>query len=168
MTESRPEIIVEGSNDRITWETYQFSVETGGIWQLPPNGLHRINRDSIGKCGSPHSKAATKIHRGFSSFMGALLHGQTRSATVGWQRIRFQTHPPRYIRAALYDYTFTNATTKRSEGTWWHPRMARESIVLRFHFDRKIELCATDNGRPYKRSTAHLINSLRVLLKFRE
>jgi hypothetical protein len=31
----------------------------------------------------------------------------------------FPDTPPRYVRATLYDYSFTDHTTKRSEGTWW-------------------------------------------------
>ena len=35
MTESRPEIIVEGSNDRITWKPYQFRWKPGDL-TVPP------------------------------------------------------------------------------------------------------------------------------------
>jgi len=28
-------------------------------------------------------------------------------------------HPPRYIRATLYDYRFTDWTAGRANGAWW-------------------------------------------------
>jgi len=31
----------------------------------------------------------------------------------------FPDKPPRYIRAVVYDYQFTDFSTKREEGTWW-------------------------------------------------
>ncbi|MCZ6653832.1 MAG: lipase maturation factor family protein, partial [Planctomycetota bacterium] len=31
----------------------------------------------------------------------------------------FPDEPPRYIRAILYDYHFTDWKTKTEEGTWW-------------------------------------------------
>ena len=63
MTESRPEIIVEGSNDRITWEP---TVSDGNPVnsQLRPNGLHRINRDWIGRCGLRHFAGVIEIRLG--------------------------------------------------------------------------------------------------------
>ena len=31
----------------------------------------------------------------------------------------FPEKPPRYVRAVLYDYRFTDLRTKREKGTWW-------------------------------------------------
>jgi hypothetical protein len=31
----------------------------------------------------------------------------------------FPDHPPRYVRAVLYDYHFTDAATRRATGAWW-------------------------------------------------
>lgn len=38
----------------------------------------------------------------------------------------FPDHPPRYLRAVLYDYHFTDPATLRSTGAWWR----REPIGL--------------------------------------
>ena len=34
----------------------------------------------------------------------------------------FPDHPPRYVRAVLYDYRFTDAVEKRATGAWWRRR----------------------------------------------
>jgi hypothetical protein len=34
----------------------------------------------------------------------------------------FPDHPPRYVRAVLYDYRFTDAAEKRQTGAWWRRR----------------------------------------------
>ena len=31
----------------------------------------------------------------------------------------FPANPPRYIRAVLYEYHFTDFATRRKEGAWW-------------------------------------------------
>jgi hypothetical protein len=31
----------------------------------------------------------------------------------------FPQSPPKFIRAALYDYHFTNASERRATGNWW-------------------------------------------------
>ena len=117
MTESRPEIIVEGSNDRITWKTYQFGWKPGDLKVAP-------------KWVAPHQPrldwqmwfaALQGSYRNtpwFLNFMGALLQGKSEVLQL-FSENPFPDAPPRYVRATLYDYRFTDLTTKRSEGTWW-------------------------------------------------
>ena len=117
MTESRPEIIVEGSNDRITWKTYQFRWKPGNLKVAP-------------KWVAPHQPrldwqmwfaALQGSYRNtpwFLHFMEALLQGKSEVLQL-FAENPFPDSPPRYVRATLYDYNFTDLTTKRSEGTWW-------------------------------------------------
>ena len=118
MTESRPEIIVEGSNDRITWQTYQFRWKPGDLTAAP-------------KWVAPHQprldwqmwfaalQGSYQRTPWFLNFMGALLQGKPKVLQLLADN-PFPDTPPRYIRATLYDYRFTDLATKRSEGTWWH------------------------------------------------
>ena len=118
MTESRPEIIIEGSNDRITWETYQFRWKPGDLTAAP-------------KWVAPHQprldwqmwfaalQGSYQRTPWFLNFMGALLQGKSEVLQLLADN-PFPDTPPRYIRATLYDYRFTDLATKRSEGTWWH------------------------------------------------
>ena len=116
MTESRPEIIVEGSDDGITWETYRFRWKPGELTTAP-------------KWVAPHQPrldwqmwfAALQSYRHtpwFSHFIVALLQGKPEVLQLLAEN-PFPDAPPRYVRATLYDYHFTDIATKRSEGTWW-------------------------------------------------
>ena len=118
MTESRPEIIVEGSNDRITWEPYHFRWKPGDLKTAP-------------KWVAPHQPrldwqmwfaALQGSYRNtpwFPHFIGALLQGKPEVLQLLAEN-PFPEKPPRYVRAVLYDYHFTDTATKRSEGTWWY------------------------------------------------
>ena len=118
MTESRPEIIVEGSTDRITWKTYHFRWKPGELTGAP-------------KWVAPHQPrldwqmwfaALQGSYRNtpwFPHFIGALLQGKPEVLQLVAEN-PFPNAPPRYVRATLYDYHFTNIATKRSEGTWWY------------------------------------------------
>jgi hypothetical protein len=35
----------------------------------------------------------------------------------------FSNHPPKYIRAVLYDYRFATPQERRVSGDWWHRRV---------------------------------------------
>ncbi|MDE0469034.1 MAG: lipase maturation factor family protein [Candidatus Poribacteria bacterium] len=117
MTESRPEIIVEGSNDRITWKTYQFRWKPGDLkvapkWVAPHQPRLDWQMWFAALQGSYHNTPW------FLNFMGALLQGKSEVLQL-FAENPFSESPPRYVRATLYDYRFTDLTTKRSEGTWW-------------------------------------------------
>ena len=117
MTESRPEIIVEGSNDRISWKTYQFRWKPGELSDAP-------------KWVAPHQprldwqmwfaalQGSYQNTYWFLNFMGALLRGNPEVLKLLAEN-PFPDTPPRYVRATLYDYSFTDLAKKRSEGTWW-------------------------------------------------
>ncbi len=123
MTESRPEIIVEGSNDRIEWKTYQFRWKPGDPATAP-------------KWVAPHQprldwqmwfaalQGSYQRTPWFLNFMGALLQGKPEVLQL-LAEDPFPDKPPRYIRATLYEYRFTDLTTKRSEGAWWHREWKR-------------------------------------------
>jgi hypothetical protein len=54
-------------------------------------------------------------------FLGFALHLLEGSPDVLAliEKNPFPDHPPRYIRAMLYDYTFTDVETRRRTGNWW-------------------------------------------------
>ena len=118
MTESRPEIIVEGSNDRITWKTYRFRWKPGDLKEAPKwVAPHQPRLDwqmwFAALQGNPQNTSW------FLHFMGALLQGRPEVLQLLAEN-PFPDTPPRYVRATLYDYHFTDIATKRSEGTWWY------------------------------------------------
>ena len=38
----------------------------------------------------------------------------------------FPDHPPRFVRATLYDYRFTDRATREATGQWWTRRRVEE------------------------------------------
>ena len=117
MTESRPEIIVEGSNDRITWQTYQFRWKPGDL-TVPPKWVAPHQPRLDWQMWFAALQGSYRNTPWFLNFMGALLQGKSEVLRLLAEN-PFPESPPRYVRATLYDYRFTDLTTKRSEGTWW-------------------------------------------------
>ncbi len=116
MTTSRPEIIVEGSEDGASWLPYEFRWKPGDVMRRP-------------RFVAPHQPrldwqmwfAALGDYREspwFIAFLGRLLQGSPDvERLLLWNP--FPNHPPRYIRAVLYDYRFTDAAERRSTAAWW-------------------------------------------------
>ncbi len=116
MTKTRPEIIVEGSQDGVTWQTYEFKYKIGDLQRAPP-------------FVAPHQPrldwqmwfAALDEIRGepwFVNFLARLLQGS--SPVIALLKANpFPNSPPRYIRARIFQYHFTNPVEKRQTGAWW-------------------------------------------------
>jgi hypothetical protein len=116
MTTERPELIVEGSNDRATWTEYRFKWKAGDLKKRPAFCIGHMPRldwqfwfaglDPQGN--SPVIEGLVRgILRGSKSVMD-LLDGDP-----------FGGHPPRYVRVKLYQYRFTSAADKARTGDWW-------------------------------------------------
>jgi hypothetical protein len=116
MTTTRLEIIVQGSNDGETWLDYEFPYKPGDPKRRPP-------------LVAPHQPrldwqmwfAALGEHRQnpwFTNFLVRLLEGSPEALSLV-EKNPFPTSPPRYIRAVLYDYRFTDFEVRLAEGAWW-------------------------------------------------
>jgi hypothetical protein len=116
MTTSRPEIIVEGSNDHLTWLEYEFKYKPGDLKRRP-------------KFVAPHQPrldwqmwfaALGDYQRNpwFVKFCSRLLQGSPEVLAL-LQRNPFPNAPPRYLRAVVYDYHNTDFATRRQTGAWW-------------------------------------------------
>jgi predicted DCC family thiol-disulfide oxidoreductase YuxK len=116
MTTTRYEIIVEGSNDAATWLPYEFKYKPGDLNRRPP-------------IVAPHQPrldwqmwfAALGDYRSnpwFVNFVVRLLEGAPDVLPL-LAKNPFPNAPPRYIRAELYDYHFTNFAERRATGAWW-------------------------------------------------
>jgi hypothetical protein len=116
MTTRRPEIVVEGSDDGRTWRAYEFRWKPGDVRRRPGFvAPHQPRLDwqmwfaALESCeGNPW----------LVSFLARLLQGEP--AVVRLLRSNpFPASPPRYVRALLYDYHFTDRQTRRRTGAWW-------------------------------------------------
>lgn len=116
MTTRRPELVLEGSRDSTHWEAYGFRYKPGDVsrrpgfvapfqprldWQLwfaalsPGQNLGWLQQLAEGlRAGTPE----------VVSLMGANP---------------FAGGPPKYVRAALYDYHFSTPQERGRTGAWW-------------------------------------------------
>jgi len=121
MTVDRPEIILQGSMDSRAWETYEFAWKPGDLsrrprfvaphmprldWQMwfAAQGDLRDNPWFI--------RFAHQVLKGEESVIGLLDHDP------------FNGKPPRYLRAVVYEYTFTKPGALWERGRWWKQGVA--------------------------------------------
>jgi hypothetical protein len=116
MTTRRPEIIIQGSADGVTWLDYEFKCKPGDLKRRP-------------RFVEPHQPrldwqmwfAALSDYQHnlwFVEFCAQLLNGSPE--VVGLvQHNPFPKAPPRYLRAVVYDYHFTDWSTRKRTGAWW-------------------------------------------------
>jgi hypothetical protein len=116
MTTSRPEIVVEGSDDGRSWLSYEFRWKPGETTRRPRFvAPHQPRLDwqmwfaALGTC---------EENPWFLAFLDRLLEGSPAVERL-LLRNPFPSHPPRYIRAVLYDYRFTDSAARRATGAWW-------------------------------------------------
>jgi len=116
MTTTRPEIIVEGSNDSQNWLPYEFKYKMGDLSRQP-------------RWVAPHQPrldwqmwfAALGNYRSdpwILQFMLRLLEGSPDVLELT-QNDPFHGTPPRYVRATTYLYRFTTPAEKKATGNWW-------------------------------------------------
>ncbi|PYV43571.1 MAG: hypothetical protein DMG06_10115 [Acidobacteria bacterium] len=120
MTTTRPEIIVEGSNDGVNWLAYEFKYKPGDPAR-PPSFVapHQPRLDWqmwFAALGSYQD------HPWFINFCKRLLEGSPEVLAL-LAKNPFANSPPRYVRAVLYDYRFTDLATRRVHRTWWQREM---------------------------------------------
>jgi len=116
MTTERPEILVEGSNDRQTWIAYEFKWKPGDLSQRPLQvAPHQPRLD-----WQMWFAALGSMDRNpwFLNFLHRLLEG-TPEVLALLKTNPFPDSPPKYIRAVMYDYHFTNFEERNDTGDWW-------------------------------------------------
>jgi hypothetical protein len=112
MTKSRPEIIVEGSDDGVTWKAYEFPWKPGRLDRRPdfvapwqPRLDWQMWFASLGTC---------EQNPWFLSFQLQVLKG-SRDVLALLDEVPFAA-PPKYLRSTVWEYRFAPL---REEGVWW-------------------------------------------------
>jgi hypothetical protein len=115
MTTSRPEIILEGSDDGTNWREYSFPYKPGNLHRgLPVVAPYQPRLDwqmwfaALGSYGES---------RWFQALAYRLLVGERE--VIGLLDTPPFAKPPRYMRALLYDYEFTPAPERARTGAIW-------------------------------------------------
>jgi len=116
MTTTRPEIIIEGSDDGVHWREYAFKYKPGDVMRAPRwNAPHQPRLDwqmwfaALGTASE---------NPWISLFIQRLLENSPAViALLGSDP--FPHKPPLYVRALVYDYRYSTAAEKEKTGAWW-------------------------------------------------
>lgn len=125
MTTTRAEIVVEGSNDGTAWAAYEFRYKPGDVQRAPPWVAPYQPRLDWQMWFAALGNA--RENAWFYNFAARLMQGS--APVLGLlRRNPFPGAAPRYIRAVVYDYRFTDFAQRRSSGAWW--RREEKGIYL--------------------------------------
>jgi len=116
MTTSRQEIVLEGSQDKKDWKSYEFKWKAGDLKRPPPQVAPHMPRLDWQMWFA--SLGHYRQNRWFMNFIECLLEGKSDVLKL-LANNPFPETPPRYIRALLYDYQFSDLEQKKREGVWW-------------------------------------------------
>jgi hypothetical protein len=120
MTTEREEVIVEGSDDGTHWREYTFfakpvDVQRAPAWVAPYHP--RLDWQLwFAPFGGPDANPW------LTSFLRGLLRGSPEVLAL-LPTNPFPQAPPRYVRASLYAYQFTDIRTRLATGAWWQRRL---------------------------------------------
>jgi predicted DCC family thiol-disulfide oxidoreductase YuxK len=116
MTTTRPEIVVEGSDDGEEWKAYRFKFKPGDVQQRPrwvAPYQPRLDWQMWFAALTTYGNTSW-----FTPFVVKLLEGSPPVLSL-LETNPFPDHAPRFVRASLYQYHFSDAETRRKTGAWW-------------------------------------------------
>ncbi len=125
MTTTRPEIIIEGSQDGIHWLPYEFKHKPGDVKRRPrfvaPHQPRLDWQMWFAALGNWQQNPwiinlTTRLLRGSPEVLALL------------DKNPFPDKPPRFIRATLYQYRFTSRDERKQTGDWWRRTPAGEYL----------------------------------------
>lgn len=116
MTKQRIEIVVEGSSDGEHWKEYLFSYKPSEVSRRPRRISPYQPRLDWQMWFLPFVSFASE--KWFQQFLYHLLKG-TPEVLALLRENPFPETPPKYVRALMYDYQFTNKKEKKECGAWW-------------------------------------------------
>jgi hypothetical protein len=121
MTTTRPEIVIEGSDDQVNWKEYSFRYKPGELHrELPQVAPHQPRLDW------QMWFAALGDYQG-NEWVGGLMYRlmQGEATVIGLMNPPPFVKSPRYMRALLYDYHFTTPAERARTGAVWQRRLLR-------------------------------------------
>jgi hypothetical protein len=126
ITRPRYEVIVEGTDEAVLtpstkWREYEFRGKPGAPGRMPAQiAPYHLRLDWLMWFAAMSSY---ERHPWFVHFVGKLLEGDR--PTLGL----LQTNPfpdkPRYVRALLFEYHFSNPAERSKTGQWWKREYVR-------------------------------------------
>lgn len=116
MTTSRPEITVEGSEDGVQWKAYGFKWKPGDLKRAP--GYVAPYQPRLDWQMWFAALGGLQENPWFGNFLVRVLQGSPDVlGLLGTNP--FPNRPPKFIRAEVDDYRFTDFAEKSETGNWW-------------------------------------------------
>lgn len=115
MTTTRPELIIEGSNDQVNWREYSFRYKPGELHRgLPQIAPYQPRLD-----WQMWFAALSDVQENqwVKNLLYRIMTGEP--AVIGLLDRPPFPNPPRYIRVLLYDYNFTIPSERARTGAVW-------------------------------------------------
>lgn len=117
MTTKRYEIIIEGSNDGENWKEYSFKWKPSEVDRRPRRVSPYQPRLDWQAWFLPFTVFAAEPW--IKNFLYRLLGGSPDVLKL-LKGNPFKDAPPKYVRAVMYDYTYTSLKEKKETGNWWN------------------------------------------------
>lgn len=124
MTTTRPEIVIEGSNDGREWIPYEFRWKPGDLQRRPAFVQPHQPRLDWQMWFAALGDYRSRRNSWFTGLMRRLQQGSPEVLAL-LDENPFPDGPPMYLRATLYNYEFTNAETRDETGAWWQRERLR-------------------------------------------
>jgi predicted DCC family thiol-disulfide oxidoreductase YuxK len=121
MTTHRPEILLEGSADGVTWQEYGFRWKPGDAFRRP--GFNAPHQPRLDWQMWFAALSAPERPPWFMAFARRVLEGSPEVLNLLGSN-PFPDRPPVYLRAQLYDYHFTRRSETEPGGPWWRRELA--------------------------------------------
>jgi len=126
ITRPRYEVIVEGTDEPVltsatSWREYEFRGKPGALAGMPPQiSPYHLRLDWLMWFAalSSHQEHPWLVH-----LMAKLLEGD-RPVLALMRANPFPDHPPRYVRALLYQYEFTTPAERARTSRWWERELS--------------------------------------------
>lgn len=126
LTTERPEIVLEGTANGVTWREYELRHKPGRLGARPrfvaphqPRVAWQFWFAALERRYHPHSRNAAWM----TALILKLLENDPAALAL-FRENPFPEAPPERIRARLYLYEFTTPAERRETGHWWKRRDA--------------------------------------------
>jgi hypothetical protein len=121
MTTERPEIIIEGSADGVSWQAYELPWKVGDVGRRPTFVQPHMPRLDWQMWFAALGDWRQNRNQWFISFLEHLLRGTPEVLDL-LEENPFGGAPPRFIRARRFRYEFTQPEQRAQTGNWWQRR----------------------------------------------
>ena len=118
MTVRRPELVIEGSQDGLTWKAYSFKWKPGALNRAPAFVEPYMPRLDWQMWFAALNVEQHRIPGWLQAFGKKLSQGSPAVLNL-LDSNPFPEFPPERVRFTLYQYTFTDRQTRATTGEWW-------------------------------------------------